>query len=325
MKILLTGVAGFIGRAVAERLLQQTGIEVVGVDNLNDYYPVSLKQARLATLEGRDGFCFVPLDLADWTALNALCGAESFDYVIHLAAQAGVRYSIDNPHVYAQSNLLGMTNVLEACRRHSVKHLVYASSSSVYGQNAKVPFAEDDRVDAPVSFYAATKKANEVMAHSYAHLYDLPCTGLRFFTVYGPWGRPDMAPWLFTEAILQGRPIKVFNHGQMQRDFTYIDDIVEGVVRVMQHVPVAGKGQPPYALFNIGNHNPVALMDFIHSIEAACGREAVKEYYPMQDGDVPVTYADTSRLRAAVGFSPDTPLQTGMQAFVDWYRAYHQC
>lgn len=325
MKILLTGVAGFIGRAVAERLLQQTGIEVVGVDNLNDYYPVSLKQARLATLEGRDGFCFVPLDLADWTALNALCGAESFDYVIHLAAQAGVRYSIDNPHVYAQSNLLGMTNVLEACRRHAVKHLVYASSSSVYGQNAKVPFAEDDRVDAPVSFYAATKKANEVMAHSYAHLYDLPCTGLRFFTVYGPWGRPDMAPWLFTEAILQGRPIKVFNHGQMQRDFTYIDDIVEGVVRVMQHVPVAGKGQPPYALFNIGNHNPVALMDFIHSIEAACGREAVKEYYPMQDGDVPVTYADTSRLRAAVGFSPDTPLQTGMQAFVDWYRAYHQC
>ncbi|RQO77533.1 protein CapI [Aquitalea sp. FJL05] len=325
MKILLTGVAGFIGRAVAERLLQQAGIEVVGVDNLNDYYPVSLKQARLATLEGRDGFRFVQLDLADWTALNALCVAESFDYVIHLAAQAGVRYSIDNPHVYAQSNLLGMTNVLEACRRHAVKHLVYASSSSVYGQNAKVPFAEDDRVDAPVSFYAATKKANEVMAHSYAHLYDLPCTGLRFFTVYGPWGRPDMAPWLFTEAILQGRPIKVFNHGQMQRDFTYIDDIVEGVVRVMQHVPRAGKGQPPYALFNIGNHNPVALMDFIHSIEAACGREAVKEYYPMQDGDVPVTYADTSRLRAAVGFSPDTPLQTGMQAFVDWYRGYHQC
>jgi len=325
MKILLTGVAGFIGRAVAERLLQQAGIQVVGVDNLNDYYPVSLKQARLATLEGRDGFRFVQLDLADWTALNALCGAESFDYVIHLAAQAGVRYSIDNPHVYAQSNLLGMTNVLEACRRHAVKHLVYASSSSVYGQNAKVPFAEDDRVDAPVSFYAATKKANEVMAHSYAHLYELPCTGLRFFTVYGPWGRPDMAPWLFTEAILQGRPIKVFNHGQMQRDFTYIDDIVEGVVRVMQHVPTAGKGQPPYALFNIGNHNPVALLDFIHSIEAACGREAVKEYYPMQDGDVPVTYADTSRLRAAVGFSPDTPLQTGMQAFVDWYRAYHQC
>lgn len=325
MKILLTGVAGFIGRAVAERLLQQAGVEVVGVDNLNDYYPVSLKQARLATLEGRDGFRFVQLDLADWTALNALCGAESFDYVIHLAAQAGVRYSIDNPHVYAQSNLLGMTNVLEACRRHTIKHLVYASSSSVYGQNAKVPFAEDDRVDAPVSFYAATKKANEVMAHSYAHLYDLPCTGLRFFTVYGPWGRPDMAPWLFTEAILQGRPIKVFNHGQMQRDFTYIDDIVEGVVRVMQHVPTAGKGQPPYALFNIGNHNPVALLDFIGSIEAACGREAVKEYYPMQDGDVPVTYADTSRLRAAVGFSPDTPLQTGMQAFVDWYRAYHQC
>jgi UDP-glucuronate 4-epimerase len=325
MNILVTGAAGFIGRALCERLLQQDGCKVVGVDNLNDYYPVSLKQARLATLEARDGFHFVQLDLADWEALNALCAAQGFDYVIHLAAQAGVRYSIANPHVYAQSNLLGMTNVLEACRRHGVKHLVYASSSSVYGQNAKVPFAEDDRVDAPVSFYAATKKANEVMAHSYAHLYKLPCTGLRFFTVYGPWGRPDMAPWLFTEAILQGKPIKVFNHGQMQRDFTYIDDIVEGVVRVMQHLPTGEHGQPPYALFNIGNHNPVTLMDFIHSIEAACARTAVKEYYPMQDGDVPITYADTSRLRAAVGFSPDTPLQTGMQAFVDWYRTYHQC
>ena len=325
MNILVTGAAGFIGRALCERLLQQDGCKVVGVDNLNDYYPVSLKQARLATLEARDGFHFVQLALADWEALNALCAAQGFDYVIHLAAQAGVRYSIANPHVYAQSNLLGMTNVLEACRRHGVKHLVYASSSSVYGQNAKVPFAEDDRVDAPVSFYAATKKANEVMAHSYAHLYKLPCTGLRFFTVYGPWGRPDMAPWLFTEAILQGKPIKVFNHGQMQRDFTYIDDIVEGVVRVMQHLPTGEHGQPPYALFNIGNHNPVTLMDFIHSIETACGRTAVKEYYPMQDGDVPITYADTSRLRAAVGFSPDTPLQTGMQAFVDWYRTYHQC
>jgi len=325
MKILLTGAAGFIGRAVCERLLQKEGCSVVGVDNLNSYYPVSLKQSRLATLEGRDGFRFVKLDLADWKALNALCAAEGFDYVIHLAAQAGVRYSIENPHVYTQSNLVGMGNVLEACRRHQVKHLVYASSSSVYGQNAKVPFSEDDRVDAPVSFYAATKKANEVMAHSYAHLYGLPCTGLRFFTVYGPWGRPDMAPWLFTEAILQGRPIKVFNHGKMQRDFTYIDDIVEGVVRVMQHLPAGENGQPPYALFNIGNHHPVALLDFIHSIETACSREAVKEYYPMQDGDVPVTYADTSRLRAAVGFSPDTPLEQGMQAFVDWYRAYHQC
>lgn len=325
MKILLTGAAGFIGRAVCESLLQLGGCSVVGVDNLNSYYPVSLKQARLATLEGRDGFRFVKLDLADWEALNALCAAEGFDYVIHLAAQAGVRYSIDNPHVYAQSNLVGMTNMLEACRRHQVKHLVYASSSSVYGQNAKVPFAEDDRVDAPLSFYAATKKANEVMAHSYAHLYGLPCTGLRFFTVYGPWGRPDMAPWLFTEAILQGRPIKVFNHGRMQRDFTYIDDIVEGVLRVLRHLPQGQNGQPPYALFNIGNHQPVALLDFIHSIESACGCEALKEYYPMQDGDVPITYADTSRLRAAVGFSPDTPLAEGMQAFVDWYRAYHRC
>jgi UDP-glucuronate 4-epimerase len=232
-----------------------------------------------------------------------------------------VRYSIDNPHVYAQSNLVGHTNMLEACRRYPVQHLVFASSSSVYGKNAKVPFSEDDRVDEPVSFYAATKKANEVMAHSYAHLYQLPITGLRFFTVYGPWGRPDMAPWLFTEAILNGDPIKVFNHGQMQRDFTFIDDIVEGVLRVMAH---PASGDVPFAVFNIGNHNPVPLMDFIEATEAACGREAVKQYLPMQDGDVPVTYADTARLRAAVGFSPDTPLRDGMQAFVDWYRDYHQ-
>jgi UDP-glucuronate 4-epimerase len=323
MKVLVTGAAGFIGRAVCEKLLDKGGVEVVAVDNLNDYYAVELKHARLATLQSRPGFAFHRLDIADGDALEALFAAERVDYVIHLAAQAGVRYSIQNPHAYAQSNLVGFTNVLEACRRHPVKHLVYASSSSVYGQNAKVPFSEDDRVDAPVSFYAATKKANEVMAHSYSHLYALPTTGLRFFTVYGPWGRPDMAPWLFTEAILKGETIKVFNHGKMQRDFTYIDDIVEGVLRVMEHVPQGGNGQPPYQLFNIGNHNPVELMEFIRATEAACGCEAVKDYYPMQDGDVPVTYADTARLRAAVGFSPDTALADGMQRFVDWYRGYH--
>lgn len=321
MKVLVTGAAGFIGRAVCEKLLDRGDVQVIAVDNLNDYYAVALKHARLATLQGRDGFHFHKLDIADWAALDALFAAERPDYVIHLAAQAGVRYSIDNPHVYAQSNLVGHTNMLEACRRHPVQHLVFASSSSVYGKNAKVPFSEDDRVDEPVSFYAATKKANEVMAHSYAHLYQFPITGLRFFTVYGPWGRPDMAPWLFTEAILKGETIKVFNHGQMQRDFTYIDDIVEGVLRVMAH---PASGDVPFAVFNIGNHNPVPLMDFIQATEAACGREAVKQYLPMQDGDVPVTYADTARLRDAVGFSPDTPLRDGMQAFVDWYRGYHQ-
>ena len=321
MKVLVTGAAGFIGRAVCEKLLDRGDVQVIAVDNLNDYYAVALKHARLATLQDRAGFHFHKLDIADWAAIDALFAAERPDYVIHLAAQAGVRYSIDNPHVYAQSNLVGHTNMLEACRRYPVQHLVFASSSSVYGKNAKVPFSEDDRVDEPVSFYAATKKANEMMAHSYAHLYQLPITGLRFFTVYGPWGRPDMAPWLFTEAILNGDPIKVFNHGQMQRDFTFIDDIVEGVLRVMAH---PASGDVPFAVFNIGNHNPVPLMAFIEATEAACGREAVKQYLPMQDGDVPVTYADTARLRDAVGFSPDTPLRDGMQAFVDWYRDYHQ-
>lgn len=321
MKVLLTGAAGFIGRATAEALLK-AGHQVVAVDNLNDYYAVSLKHARLATLREQPGLQFYPLDVADWPALDALFAAQRPDAVIHLAAQAGVRYSIQNPHAYAQSNLLGMTHILEACRQHPVQHLVYASSSSVYGKNAKAPFAEDDRTDQPVSFYAASKKANEVMAASYSHLYQLPATGLRFFTVYGPWGRPDMAPWLFTEAILRGEPIKVFNHGRLQRDFTYIDDIAEGILRVLAQPP---QGDCPHTLYNIGNHQPVELMTFISTIEQALGREAEKIYLPMQDGDVPITYADTQKLRDAVGFSPDTPLADGMRRFVDWYRAYHQC
>ncbi len=321
MKVLLTGAAGFIGRATAEALLK-AGHQVVAVDNLNDYYAVSLKHARLATLREQPGLQFYPLDVADWPALDALFAEQRPDAVIHLAAQAGVRYSIQNPHAYAQSNLLGMTHILEACRQHPVQHLVYASSSSVYGKNAKAPFAEDDRTDQPVSFYAASKKANEVMAASYSHLYQLPATGLRFFTVYGPWGRPDMAPWLFTEAILRGEPIKVFNHGRLQRDFTYIDDIVEGILRVLAQPP---QGDCPHTLYNIGNHQPVELMTFISTIEQALGREAEKIYLPMQDGDVPITYADTQKLRDAVGFSPDTPLADGIRRFVDWYRAYHQC
>lgn len=321
MKVLLTGAAGFIGRATAEALLK-AGHQVVAVDNLNDYYAVSLKHSRLATLREQPGLQFYPLDVADWPALDALFAEQRPDAVIHLAAQAGVRYSIQNPHAYAQSNLLGMTHILEACRQHPVQHLVYASSSSVYGKNAKAPFAEDDRTDQPVSFYAASKKANEVMAASYSHLYQLPATGLRFFTVYGPWGRPDMAPWLFTEAILRGEPIKVFNHGRLQRDFTYIDDIVEGILRVLAQPP---QGDCPHTLYNIGNHQPVELMTFISTIEQALGREAEKIYLPMQDGDVPITYADTQKLRDAVGFSPDTPLADGMRRFVDWYRAYHQC
>src|SRR5574343_162686 len=321
MKVLLTGAAGFIGRATAEALLK-AGHQVVAVDNLNDYYAVSLKHARLATLREQPGLQFYQLDVADWPALDALFAEQRPDAVIHLAAQAGVRYSIQNPHAYAQSNLLGMAYILEACRQHPVQHLVYASSSSVYGKNAKAPFAEDDRTDQPVSFYAASKKANEVMAASYSHLYQLPATGLRFFTVYGPWGRPDMAPWLFTEAILRGEPIKVFNHGRLQRDFTYIDDIVEGILRVLAQPP---QGDCPHTLYNIGNHQPVELMTFTSTIEQALGREAEKIYLPMQDGDVPITYADTQKLRDAVGFSPDTPLADGMRRFVDWYRAYHQC
>lgn len=332
MKVLLTGAAGFIGMHVARALLAR-GDEVVGIDNLNDYYSVQLKHDRLKTLDGASGFRFVALDVADGAALQALFAAEGFDRVVHLAAQAGVRYSLHNPQAYAQSNLVGFVNVLEGCRHHGVAHLVYASSSSVYGGNTKMPFAESDPVDHPVSLYAATKKANELMAHTYSHLYGLPTTGLRFFTVYGPWGRPDMAPMLFADAILAGQPIKVFNHGQMRRDFTYIDDIVRGVVATLDRVPEASPGldaqadpsrsHAPYRVFNIGNSEPVALMHFIQTLESALGREALKEFLPMQPGDVPATYADTTALEAWTGVRPEVSIEVGVQRFVQWYRGYY--
>jgi len=334
MKILLTGSAGFIGMATALRLLAR-GDEVVGLDNLNDYYDVTLKESRLSRLTPYAGFKFVKLDVADRPGMESLFAAEKFDRVIHLAAQAGVRYSLQNPHAYIESNILGFTNVLEGCRHHKVQHLVYASSSSVYGGNTKMPFSEHDSVDHPVSLYAATKKANELMAHTYSHLYRLPTTGLRFFTVYGPWGRPDMALFLFTKAILEGKPIDVFNHGNMQRDFTYVDDIVEGVVRVLDRVPEPNPGydaiaadpatsDAPYRVFNIGNNKPVPLLDFIGCIENALGKKAEKRLLPMQDGDVPATYANTDALNDWVGFMPDTNVQEGVNSFVAWYRAYYK-
>jgi len=332
MKVLVTGAAGFIGMHLCERLLAR-GDEVVGFDNLNDYYPVALKEARLARLVDQPGFRFVRGDLADTAAVDRLFAEGGFARVAHLAAQAGVRYSLKNPVAYAQANLLGFVNVLEGCRHSGIEHLVYASSSSVYGGNAKMPFAEEDAVDHPVSLYAATKKSNELMAHTYSHLYGLPATGLRFFTVYGPWGRPDMAYWSFTEKILAGQTIDVFNHGQMRRDFTYIDDIVEGVLRVLDKPatadadydplrPTPATARVPHRVFNIGASEPVALMDFIETLEAALGRSADKRFLPMQDGDVPATYADTRLLEAWVGFAPKTPLATGIGRFVDWYRAY---
>ena len=325
MKILLTGAAGFIGAAVAERLLAR-GDEVLGLDNLNAYYPVSLKESRLARLTPHPNFRFVRMDVADRVAMPDLFQTEKFDRVIHLAAQAGVRYSLQNPLAYIDSNLLGFANILEGCRHNQVQHLVYASSSSVYGGNSKMPFAEHDNVDHPVSLYAATKKANELMAHTYSHLYCLPTTGLRFFTVYGPWGRPDMAPMLFTLAILQGRAIDVYNHGQMQRDFTYIDDIVEGVVRTLDRpaTPERATSQAPYRVFNIGNSDPVPLLDFIGCIETALGQSAEKRLLPMQPGDVPATYASTDTLKQWISFAPNTPLQTGIDRFVAWYRDYYQ-
>ena len=331
--VLVTGAAGFIGFHLAARLLD-AGVAVVGVDNVNAYYDVRLKEARLAALTGRPGFRFERVDLADRGAMAALFDACKPRRVVNLAAQAGVRYSIENPHAYADSNLTGFLNVLEECRRHAVAHLVYASSSSVYGGNRKLPFSTLDSVDHPVSLYAATKKSNELMAHTYSHLYRLPTTGLRFFTVYGPWGRPDMSPSLFASAILEDRPIDVFNQGKMQRDFTYIDDIVEGVMRVLDKVaepdpsfdraaPDPATSDAPYRIYNIGNHEPVELMTFIETIESAIGKKAVKNMLPMQDGDVVATYADIGELSRAVGFAPHTPLSAGVAKFAAWFKDYY--
>ena len=321
MKILVTGAAGFIGSKLMFTLSQR-GDEVVGIDNLNDYYDVRLKQGRIAEFCTGERRRFIKMDIADKEALDALFAAEGFDAVVNLAAQAGVRYSITNPYAYLQSNLVGFLNILEACRHWPVKHLVFASSSSVYGLNAKVPYSEDDKVDNPVSLYAASKKSNELMAHSYAKLYGIPCTGLRFFTVYGPWGRPDMAPMLFASAISKGEPIKVFNGGDMIRDFTYIDDIVEGTIRTLDHVP--GTECPngvPYRIYNIGCSHPVKLMDFISEIEQAVGRPAEKLFLPMQAGDVYQTNADTTRLEQEVGYKPHVRLHEGIAAFIEWYKS----
>ena len=334
MKVLVTGAAGFIGMHVCQLLLAR-GDEVVGVDNLNDYYDVALKQARLARLAPDPRFKLSRLDIADREGIAALFAKERPQRVINLAAQAGVRYSLRNPHAYVDSNLVGFVNLLEGCRHNGVGHLVYASSSSIYGGNESMPFSEHDNVDHPVSLYAATKKANELMAHTYSHLYKLPTTGLRFFTVYGPWGRPDMALFLFTKAILEGRAIDVFNHGNMQRDFTYIDDIVEGVIRVMDRTAAVNAeydaisadpatSNAPYRVLNIGNNNPVQLLDFIGAIETALGMKAEKRLLPLQDGDVPATYANTDLLNDWVGFVPGTPIQEGVGRFIAWYRDYYK-
>ena len=332
-RILVTGAAGFIGYHTAERLLAR-GDEVLGLDNVNDYYDVRLKEARLARLQRHERFRFARLGLEDRAGMERLFADERPEYVIHLAAQAGVRYSLTHPHAYVESNLVGFMNILEGCRHHGVRHLTYASSSSVYGANTDMPFSVHDNVDHPLSLYAASKKANELMAHTYSHLYGLPTTGLRFFTVYGPWGRPDMALFLFTKAIQEGRPIDVFNHGRMQRDFTYIDDIVEGVVRVSDHVatpnpawsgdaPDPGTSRAPYRIYNIGNNSPVELMHLISVLEEALGQRAEKNMLPMQPGDVPATYADVDDLVADVGFQPATPIETGVARFVDWYREFY--
>jgi UDP-glucuronate 4-epimerase len=333
MKVLLTGAAGFIGMHVAERLLAR-GDQVVGVDNLNDYYDVALKEARLVRLQKHPGFSIVRIDIADRAAMEALFAHEKPQRVVHLAAQAGVRYSLTNPHAYVESNLVGFINVLEGCRHHHAEHLVYASSSSVYGANKALPFSVHQNVDHPISLYAATKKANELMAHTYAHLYRLPTTGLRFFTVYGPWGRPDMALFLFTKAILAGKPIDVFNNGNMRRDFTYVDDIADGVVRVLDRVPApdaafdAMKPDPatstaPWRVYNIGNHEPVELMRYIEEIESALGKKAAKNLLPMQAGDVNETFADIDALKQDIQFAPKTPVREGVRRFVEWYRAFY--
>ena len=334
MKILVTGAAGFIGMHTALRLLER-GDTVVGIDNLNDYYDPQLKLDRLEQLKPYAGFSFEKMDLADRPNIEALFAREKFDRVVHLAAQAGVRYSITNPHAYGESNLIGFLNILEACRHNQIQHLVYASSSSVYGGNTKMPFSESDSVDHPVSLYAATKKANELMAHTYSHLYGLPTTGLRFFTVYGPWGRPDMAYFSFTKNIIEGKPIQVFNHGRMKRDFTYIDDIVDGVVATLDRTATAdaafdrsapnpGTAQAPFRVFNIGNHSPVELGTFIETLENSIGQQAIKEYKPMQPGDVEATYADVDSLKRWTGKEPMVNLTDGINRFVAWYKVWSQ-
>lgn len=340
MKVLVTGAAGFIGFHVCTWLLER-GDDVVGIDNLNDYYEVALKQARLDQLRPNGKFRFIKLDIADRQAMPALFERERFDRVVHLAAQAGVRYSLENPLAYIDSNIVGFMNVLEGCRHQDIEHLVYASSSSVYGANESMPFSVDDTVDHPVSLYAATKKSNELMAHTYSHLYDLPTTGLRFFTVYGPWGRPDMSPFLFTRAILEGRPIRVFNYGRHRRDFTYVDDIVEGVVQCLDLIPQGdadwcglnpspGSSRAPWRLYNIGNSEPVELLSYLELIEKALGRTAEKLLLPLQPGDVEHTYADVERLISDVGYRPKVNVEDGIRRFVDWYcdfydveRAHH--
>ena len=332
-QVMVTGAAGFIGFHLSKRLLDM-GAAVIGVDMMNDYYDVNLKKARLAQLTGVKGFTFHRINIADREAVSTLFNSQSFDVVVNLAAQAGVRYSLENPNAYVDSNLVGFVNLLEGCRWHQVKHLVFASSSSVYGANTKMPFSVHHNVDHPVSLYAASKKANELMAHTYSHLFGVKCTGLRFFTVYGPWGRPDMALFLFTKAILEENPIKVFNHGNMMRDFTYIDDIVEGVVRIMGKLPEPnsswtgeapdpGTSYAPYRVYNIGNNKPVRLMDFITVLEDVLGKKAQKTFLDMQPGDVPATYADIDDLIKDVGFRPDTRLETGIGRFVQWYKSYY--
>ncbi|TVV43697.1 NAD-dependent epimerase [Thalassolituus sp. C2-1] len=334
MKILVTGAAGFIGAFTSKRFVEQ-GHEVIGIDNLNDYYDVNLKHGRLGWLAEQSGFTFKQVELSDRAAVDAVFAEHKFDRVVHLAAQAGVRYSITNPHAYVDSNLIGFVNILEACRHSEVGHLVYASSSSVYGLNTKIPYSTSDRVDHPVSLYAATKKSNELMAHTYAHLYGLPVTGLRFFTVYGPWGRPDMAYFSFTRDILEGKTINVFNHGKMQRDFTYVDDIVEGVTRITQKIPqgVSGwtpesgdcsRSSAPYKIYNIGNHNSVELGTFIETIENVLGKKANKNYMEMQPGDVLATYANVDDLVEDVDFAPNTPLAEGIERFARWYRDFYK-
>ena len=331
MNILVTGAAGFIGFHLSKRLLAEN-YHVIGVDNLNDYYDVRLKSERLKLLESNEKFTFYKVDLADAEGLNGIFASHSIPIVINLAAQAGVRYSLTHPHSYVHSNLVGFVNILEACRHYQVEHLLYASSSSVYGANTKTPFSTQDSVDHPVSIYAATKKANELMAHTYSHLFNTPTTGLRFFTVYGPWGRPDMAYYSFTKDIIEGNPIKVYNNGDMRRDFTYIDDIVEGIIKLLDQPPEPDPNRDldpstshaPYKIYNIGNNSPVRLMDFIQTLENLIGKKAKIEFLPMQPGDVKETYADITDLQKAAGFSPATPLEIGLGQFVDWYKKYHK-